>query len=129
MTKNDILEIEQALNIKLNDDYIEAAQGDLCENTILWSKIFYKTSKRLISTNLRLRKNGIYGIPLKHTHFVFAKQDDAYYFIDTLASDTTVYWAPKYKYCHYDPDDFKDLYRFFSVIEMVEYFHKHDLKT
>ena len=106
MTKEELRIIEKELDVVLPDEYIDIAlRGELEE---YGAEDFYLDYKKIISTNKRLRKNGLHGVPLRHEHFIIGKcVCGGYYYIVLNNEDKKVYLADRSTYWRYNPEQLR----------------------
>lgn len=104
MTNEDFVLIEKELDIILPERYKKIALEAPLKDTA-YSDAFYNDPQKVIKTNLRLRKYGIYGSkPLRKNHLVVGF--DGYYMYIDISSDEDVYYmANRTKKWCYTPDD------------------------
>lgn len=115
MTKDDIKYIEEKLDIKLPSIYLDIVTDKIARYPYIDTNNFFMNPKKIVSVNLRLRKNGIYGsVPLMKKHFVFGCMFPSSYFtynyIDLNEDNGDVYFAKKGKTFPYSPGVKTEIY-------------------
>ncbi|MBE6564593.1 MAG: hypothetical protein E7655_04920 [Ruminococcaceae bacterium] len=131
MTHEDFALIEKELDIVLPERYKKLALEAPLKDTA-YSNAFYDDPRKLIRTNLRLRKNGIYGSePLWKNHLVVGFYFDQYAYIDVSSEEDVHYKADRTKGFHYTPTDkeYNSLrFDLFGYIDIFLFYHERDLK-
>ena len=131
MTHEDFVLIEKELDIVLPERYKKIALEAPLKDTA-YSDAFYDDPKKLIQTNLRLRKNGIYkSEPLRKNHLVVGFCLKSYAYIDISSEKDVHYLTNKTKTWHYTPEDIeRNSMRdtLFGYIDKYLLFHSFDMK-
>lgn len=133
MTEQDFLMIEKELDITLPERYKKEAREAVLRNT-RYSNALWDDPKKIIKTNLRLRKNGIYGSePLRNYHLVIGFIFDHYAYINVSSDEDIQYQTDRTKTWRYAPDDSSTagntmMCTLHSYVEHYMDFHRSDEK-
>lgn len=131
MTCEDFALIEKALDIVLPERYKKIALEAPLKDTA-YSDAFYDDPQKVIRTNLRLRKNGIYGSePLRKNHLVVGFCLGNYAYIDVSSDEDVHYLADRTKTWHYTPEDKTHNSMRITLQSYIDFkllFHKSDME-
>jgi len=128
MNQQDLNFIERGLNIKLPNSYKKVATD--AGVTLAW---VYNDSRKIVSINKRLRKNGMHGQKLRENHFVFGYDKrlggGQYYFIDVNSDNNLAYRADRSKIWLYNPDDVSPNETLFTFTEYIDFWRRTEERT
>ncbi len=131
MTHEDFALIEKELDIVLPERYKKIALEAPLKDTD-YSNAFYDDPRKVIRTNLRLRKNGIYGSePLRKNHLVVNFYLGEYIYIDVSSDEDVCYKADKTKRWRYTPEDEDHNSKRLTLsdyLDMYLLFHEYDMR-